>query len=346
MTRAAVREGAVGTRRSEIGCPRPPKHQDWGMGGRLVEGQWHTGGWSSDAEGRFQREATRFRGCVSADAGTEFPAEAGRYHLYVSYACPWAHRTILARKLRGLESVVSLSVVSPRLGDDGWEFGEDPELRDPLFGARFLREIYTRADPRFTGRVTVPVLWDKQRGTIVCNESRIILRSFDTAFAHLGNPDVNFCPPGMEEAIDRVLDDIYEPINNGVYRAGFAGTQRAYDEAVTQLFDALDRYDALLGSRRYLLGDQLTEADLCLFTTLVRFDVVYHYHFKCNLRKIAEYPHLSGYLRDIYQHPGVAETCRFDHIKEHYFWSHPQLNPTRIIPRGPLFDLSAPPNRG
>jgi putative glutathione S-transferase len=316
------------------------------MGGRLVEGTWKSGGWEPDEEGRFRREATRFRGRLSNDGSTEFPAEAGRYHLYVSYACPWAHRTLLVRKLRGLESAISVSVVHPHMGDDGWAFDEDPELRDALFGSRYLRDVYLRADPRFTGRVTVPVLWDKERNTIVCNESRLIIRGFDTALLELGNPEITFCPPGQAEAIDRVLDDIYEPINNGVYRAGFAGSQQAYDEAVAELFDALDRYDRLLGERRYLLGEQITEADWCLFTTLLRFDVVYHYHFKCNLRRIADYPHLSGYLRDLYQVPGVAETCRFDHIKSHYFWSHPQVNPTRIVPRGPLIDLSAPSGRG
>lgn len=313
------------------------------MGGRLVDGQWVSGGWAPDREGRFRREATTFRERISV--GGAHPPEPGRYHLYVSHACPWAHRTLIVRKLRGLEDAISVSVVSPLMGDDGWEFGPEPEHRDDLFGAAHLRDVYTRAAPRFTGRVTVPVLWDKERSSIVCNESRLIIRSFDTDLMSLGDPEVTFCPPGAEEAIDRVLDDIYEPINNGVYRAGFAGSQLAYDEAVTELFAALDRYDALLSRRRYLVGDRITEADICLFTTLLRFDVVYHYHFKCNLRKIADYAHLSGYLRDLYQHPGIAETCHFDQIKRHYFWSHPQVNPTRIIPRGPLFDLSAPHGR-
>lgn len=315
------------------------------MGGRLVDGEWVSQDWTPDEEGRFQREATLFRNRLSADGSGPHPAAAGRYHLYVCYACPWAHRTLIVRKLRGLEDVVSVSVVSPFLDDEGWHFGPEPDLRDHLFGARYLREIYTRAAPRYTGRVTVPVLWDKERDTIVCNESRIIIRTFDKDMLAFGDPSVTLCPPDLEADIDRVLDDIYEPISNGVYRAGFAGSQRAYDEAVTDVFDALDRYDELLSRRRYLVGDRLTEADVCLFTTLLRFDVVYHYHFKCNVRKIADYPHLSGYLRDIYQHPGVAETCDLDHIKQHYYWSHPQVNPTRIIPRGPSLDLSSPPGR-
>jgi putative glutathione S-transferase len=314
--------------------------------GMLIRGQWSTQWYTPGKGGSFEREATRFRGRVTADGSSGHPAVAGRYHLYVAWACPWAHRTVLIRTLRGLESVIGVSVVDAFMGDDGWSFGEDPQCTsDALFGARYLREVYVRADPEYTGRVTVPVLWDREKGTIVSNESREILRMLDVEFDALARPGTSFCPPALRERIDAVLDDIYPVINNGVYRAGFAAEQAAHDEAVTALFAALDRWEAHLGDQRYLCGDRPTEADLCMFTTLVRFDAVYHGHFKCNLRRIADYPNLSNYLRDLYQLPGVAPLCKFDQIKAHYYRSHPHINPTRIVPRGPLQDLGAPHDR-
>jgi putative glutathione S-transferase len=314
--------------------------------GRLVEGRWTTEWYTPDAKGRFVRGETSFRGRITADGSSGFPAAKGRYHLYVSLACPWAHRTLIARALKKLEEAVSVSVVDPLMGDRGWVFGEGPGCApDTVNGAEALWQVYTAARPDYTGRVTVPVLWDREQKTIVNNESREILRMLDTEMDAFGDASVTLCPEGRSAEIDRTIDALYQPVNNGVYRAGFATTQTAYDEAVTELFAALDVWDALLGGRRYLVGDLLTEADVCFFTTLVRFDAVYHGHFKCNLRRIVDYPHLSGYLRDIYQTPGVAETCNFDHIKQHYYRSHESINPTRIVPRGPLLDLSAPHDR-
>ncbi len=313
--------------------------------GMLVNGVWVTEDRLSDEEGRFVRRESRFRGRVTADGSSGFAAEPGRYHLYISWACPWAHRTAIVRRLKGLEGAISLSSVLPRMGEDGWEFSSEGEFSDPLYGARYLREIYLKADPDYTGRVTTPVLWDRREATIVNNESREIMRMLDTEFDALSTTGANFYPGELREEVDRALDELYEPVNNGVYRAGFATTQRAYEEAVTELFDALDRYERLLGGRRYLCGDRITEADWAFFTTLVRFDPVYHYHFKCNLRRISDYPNLWGYLRDLYQRPGVAETVRIEHIKEHYYTSHASINPSRIIPKGPLLDLTTPHGR-
>lgn len=314
--------------------------------GKLIDGQWSNEWYKADDKGHFVREETKFRGAVTADGSSGFPAEAGRYHLYVSFACPWAHRTLVARALKRLESAISISVVHPHMGDNGWEFGEFPGATgDSLHGARYLYEVYTRAKAEYSGRVTVPVLWDKQTETIVCNESRLILRILSREFDALAGATRELCSSGQQAVIDAAIDALYTPVNNGVYRAGFALKQGAYETAVHELFTALDGYEARLKGQRFLLGATLTEADICFFTTLLRFDPVYQYHFKCNLRRLADYPALFGYLRDIYQTPGVAETCNFEHIKHHYFTSHPNVNPNRIVPVGPVIDLHAPHDR-
>jgi len=310
--------------------------------GKLIDGHWSNEWYKADDKGHFVREETKFRGAVSADGSSGFRAEPGRYHLYVSFACPWAHRTLVARALKGLESAISISVVHPHMGDNGWEFGEFPgAIADELHGAQYLYEVYTRAKADYTGRVTVPVLWDKQTDTIVCNESRLILRMLSREFDAFAGRQRELCPLDKKAAIDAEIDALYAPINNGVYRAGFAVKQGAYENAVRELFTALDGYEARLQGQRFLLGAELTEADICFFTTLLRFDPVYHYHFKCNLRRLSDYPALFGYLRDVYQTPGVAETCNLEHIKHHYFTSHPNVNPTRIVPVGPIIDFSA-----
>ncbi|WP_135825037.1 glutathione S-transferase family protein [Halorussus ruber] len=314
----------------------------------LVDGEWRTDAYeSTDEEGNFDRQETTFRDWVEDDPDAEFPAEAGRYHLYVSHACPWAHRTLLLRSLKGLEDAISVSVVDPYRENDGWEFSPETEgcTEDRVNGFDYLRETYVAADPEYTGRVTVPVLWDTERETIVNNESEEIMRMFDTAFQDVAGRDLTLYPEGYRDDVDRIIDDIYDPINNGVYRAGFAGNQAAYEQAVTELFDALDRYDELLADRRYLCGDRLTEADVAMFTTLVRFDPVYHTHFKCNVRQLSDYENLWPYLRDLYQTPGVAETVHLDHIKHHYFRSHTSLNPKQIVPKGPKLDFEEPHDR-
>lgn len=314
--------------------------------GKLIDGKWSTEWYKADDKGHFVREETKFRGAVTADGSSGFRAEAGRYHLYVSLACPWAHRTLVARALKRLEDKISVSVVHPHMGDNGWEFGEFPGATgDALHGARYLHEVYTRGKADYTGRVTVPVLWDKQTETIICNESRLVLRMLSREFDAFAGAARDLCPAELEPAIDAEIDALYMPVNNGVYRAGFAVKQGAYETAVSELFAALDAYDARLQKQRFLLGSTLTEADVCFFTTLLRFDPVYQYHFKCNLRRLADYSALFGYLRDIYQTPGVAETCNLEHIKHHYFTSHPQVNPTRIVPVGPVIDLRAPHDR-
>jgi putative glutathione S-transferase len=317
--------------------------------GRLIEGRWTNETWRADERGRFLRDATSFRGRISADGSSGFPAEAGRFHLYVSYACPWAHRTLIARSLLGLVEAISVSVVDPFMGEDGWFFSDGPGcVRDTVNGADHLWQVYAKADPRYTGRVTVPVLWDKERGTIVNNESREIVRMLGIARDGFGprGGAADLCPEPLRDAIDRTADALYAPVNNGVYRAGFATTQEAYDEAVTELFSALDGWEAALSRTRFLCGEALTEADVFLFTTLLRFDPVYHGHFKCNLRRVEDYPNLWGFVRDVYQTPGVAQTCRLDHIKQHYYRSHAHINPTRIVPRGPILDYDAPHGRG
>jgi putative glutathione S-transferase len=272
-----------------------------------------------------------------------FQAEAGRYHLYVSLACPWAHRTLIFRKLKKLTEVIGVSVVDPHMLAEGWEFND--ELPDHLHGSRRLYEVYLRAEPRYSGRVTVPVLWDKERGTIVSNESADIIRMLNSAFDVFGDATLDFYPEALRTEIDALNTVVYDNVNNGVYRAGFATTQSAYDEAFAALFKTLDDLDLRLDEQRFLMGDPLTEADWRLFTTLVRFDVVYVGHFKCNRRRIVDYPNLSGYLRDLFQVPGVKETVNFDHIKQHYYYSHANINPTRIVPLGPLLILDAPHDR-
>jgi glutathionyl-hydroquinone reductase len=322
--------------------------------GLLVDGVWQDRWYDTrKTGGRFVRQDAKFRDWVTKDGRPSegksrgFKAEPGRYHLYVSYACPWAHRTLIFRKLKKLEDIISVNVVHHFMGKDGWTFvQEDGATGDTLHGADFLHQIYTRADPRFTGRVTVPVLWDKKEETIVSNESSEIIRMFNSAFDEWGDASVDLCPARLRGEIDAVNERVYSSINNGVYRCGFATAQSAYEEAFDELFDALEEMEERLSRNRYLVGDRITEADWRLFTTLVRFDAVYYSHFKCNLRRIADYPNLSNYLRELYQVPGVAETVNMLHIKHHYYASHETVNPTRIVPKGPVLDLSAPHDRG
>ena len=308
---------------------------------QFIDGEWVSEYEATDEDGSFDRQPTSFRDRVDSS-----DAEADRYHLYVSYACPWAHRTLITRKLLGLEGVLSVDVVDPYRAEGGWQF--TPEKGgctvDSVNGSDYLRELYLEADPEYTGRVTVPVLWDTHDETIVNNESREIMRNLTTAFADLGN-GVDLSPPDLRDEIDAALDRIYEPINNGVYRTGFADTQSAYDEAVTELFDALAHWDAVLEDQRYLVGDRLTEADIAMYTTLVRFDEVYHTHFMCNHKLIREYDNLWPYLRDLYTTPGFGDTTHMDHIKEHYYTTHPDVSPKRIVPMGPDPDFEAPHDR-
>ena len=321
--------------------------------GLLVDGQWQDKWYDTKAsEGRFEREDAGFRNWVTADgsAGPSgiggFKAEPNRYHLYVSLACPWAHRTTIYRKLKGLEDMISLSVVHPFMGDKGWTFAEGAGvIADPIVKADYLYEVYIAANPDYTGRVTVPILWDKETNTIVSNESSEIIRMFNSAFDEVGATAVNFLPTELLAEIDTVNEFVYSAVNNGVYKAGFATTEAAYKEAVITLFDALDTLEARLVDQRYLLGNTITEADWRLFTTLVRFDAVYVGHFKCNIRRIVDYPNLWGYLRDLYQVPGIAETVSIEHIKAHYYTSHANINPTRIIPIGPLLDFDTAHDR-
>ncbi|MDH3976281.1 MAG: glutathione S-transferase family protein [Deltaproteobacteria bacterium] len=307
----------------------------------LVKGKWKTDWYKADDKGRFVRPETVFRSQVTADGSSGFKAEAGRYHLYVSLACPWAHRTLIMRKLKKLENSISLSIVDPFMGDDGWAFSTaEGCIPDSVNGCAFLREVYVKADPKYTGRVTVPILWDKETKSIVNNESRRIMRMLDTEFDAIGDGSINFCPAPLQEKIDETIEAIYMPINNGVYRAGFAATQEAYDEAAEELFSALDYWDDVLSGSRYLCGHAITEADWCMFTTLIRFDPVYYTHFKCNLRHIYEYENLWNYLKELYRMPGIEETCNFRHIKAHYYLSHRHINPSGIIPAGPKIDLT------
>jgi glutathionyl-hydroquinone reductase len=309
--------------------------------GMFVNGEWMTERQWKNTDGRFVRSQTTFRDWISADGSSGFPAEPNRYHLYIAWACPWAHRTAIIRKLKGLEGVIGLSAAGSFMGEDGWAFHDEPgAIPDTVNDAYYLREVYAKADPDYTGRVTTPVLWDKQKGTIVNNESREIVRMLDTEFGAFATTDAHFFPEALRDEIDATIDAIYEPVNNGVYRSGFATTQEAHEEAVTELFDALDHWEEVLSSRRYLCGDRITEADWCLFPTLVRFDSVYHGHFKCNLRRIVDYPNLWGYLKDLYQRPGVAETVNMGHIKRHYYRSHESINPTRIVPKGPTLGFT------
>jgi putative glutathione S-transferase len=316
------------------------------MSGYLSNGEWHSGWYNTrSTRGEFVRASSVFRNWVSADGSSGFPAQPGRYHLYVSLACPWAHRTLIFRALKRLEDVVSLSIVDPVMGEDGWAFGEGPGcIPDTVNGFRFLREVYTAADPRYSGRVTVPVLWDKQGRTIVSNESSEIIRMFNSAFDAFTPVREDYTAQPLRARIDEVNAMVYERVNNGVYRCGFAGSQAAYDTAFDRLFGALDELEARLAHSRYLVGDTLTEADWRLFTTLVRFDAVYYVHFKCNLRRIADYPNLSRLLRELYAVPGVVQTVNMDHIKRHYYLSHRHLNPSGIVPKGPVLDFTGLPS--
>ncbi len=317
--------------------------------GLLVDGVWHDQWYDTESTGgRFERPETVFRRWV--EPGGEFPPESGRYHLYVSLACPWAHRTLIVRRLKGLDEHIGVSVVHPFMGSGGWHFEPYyPGATDePLFELDYLHGLYQIADAHYTGRVTVPVLWDCEKNTIVSNESADLVRMLNTAFNELPgvNASLDLYPAEHAATIDHLNERIYHAVNNGVYKAGFATAQTPYEQAVTELFTALDELEARLGEQRYLVGDTPTEADWRLFTTLVRFDAVYVGHFKCNLRRIDDYPHLSGYLRDLYQQPGIAETVNIDHIKRHYYTSHPMINPTRVIPAGPVLDFDVPHQRG
>lgn len=297
--------------------------------GKWVD-QWYETGKSG---GQFRRQDSRFRSSISRAPDAQFPPESGRYHLYVSLACPWAHRTLIFRKLKGLESHIGVTVVDPIMLENGWELSDAPE------GVRYLYQLYLKADARYEGRVTVPVLWDKKTQTIVSNESSEIIRMFNSEFEALSHSSADYYPVVLREEIDEVNERIYNTVNNGVYRAGFATTQAAYEEAFSELFDSLDWLENRLSQQRYLVGDSMTEADWRLFTTLIRFDAVYVGHFKCNLKRIADYPALSAYLRELYQVEGVAETVSFDHIKTHYYASHKTINPTGVIPLGPEQDF-------
>lgn len=323
--------------------------------GKLVEGVWHDVWYDTKAtEGRFERSQSQFRHWITptGEAGpggqAGFQAEAGRYHLYVSLACPWAHRTLIMRSLKGLEKMISVSVVHPVMLAHGWTFATDFEgaTGDSLYGLGYLYQLYLKADARYSGRVTVPVLWDKQRQTIVSNESADIIRMLNSAFDGLGAIPGDYYPQDLRKDIDELNAWVYDQINNGVYKAGFATRQAAYDEAVTTLFEGLERLEQRLSGRRYLLGERLTEADIRLWTTLVRFDAVYHTHFKCDRRKIAEYPALYGYLRDLYQTANIAGTTDMAHIRHHYFRSHPTINPHGVVSVGPLQDWTTPHGRG
>ncbi|WP_462162942.1 glutathione S-transferase family protein [Pseudoalteromonas xiamenensis] len=321
--------------------------------GLLIDGVWHDKWYdTSKSNGRFEREAAKLRNWVtntgkagpSGEAG--FKAEQGRYHLYVSLACPWAHRTLIMRKLKGLETYIDVSVVSPDMLTHGWSFDTDAmSSGDALYQLSFLHELYVKNDPTYSGRVTVPVLWDTHTQRIVSNESSEIIRMFNTAFDSLTHNDNDYYPQALRTQIDDINEFIYHNVNNGVYKVGFATTQDAYENAFDTLFAALDTLDNALSTKRYLLGNTLTEADIRLFTTLVRFDAVYVGHFKCNLRRIEDYPNLSEYLRDIYQIAGVADTTDLTHIKRHYYFSHTQINPTQVVPMGPELNLTRPHNR-
>lgn len=321
--------------------------------GHLIDGAWIADGTVAEADGRFRRSESRFRNWITPDGAPGpsgeggFEAESGRYHLYVSLACPWAHRTLIFRALKGLAPHVSVDVAHPLMLADGWTFATDfpGATGDRLFGSAYLRDVYTRSDPQATGKVTVPVLWDKARGVIVSNESSEIIRMFDAAFARIVDSDGEFWPIELRAEIEAVNARVFSGLNNGVYRAGFATSQDAYAEAAAEVFATLDWLEARLADRRWLMGERLTEADWRLWTTLLRFDAVYHGHFKCNRRRLVDYPELWDYARALYQRPGVAETVDFPHIVTHYYGSHRGINPTGIVPIGPDTDWTAPSRR-
>ncbi|MEL7098078.1 MAG: glutathione S-transferase family protein [Pseudomonadota bacterium] len=314
--------------------------------GLLVDGVWHDTWYDTKSTGgKFERSAAQFRNWITPDG--PFTPESGRYHLYVSMACPWAHRTLIFRALKGLSDHITVDVVHPDMLSDGWTFQTDAygATGDRQFGLPFARDIYTKADPDYSGRVTVPILWDKTQGTIVSNESSEIIRMFNSAFNDItGNTD-DYWPEAQRDAIEAVNERIYDTFNNGVYKCGFATSQEAYDAAVHPLFDTLDWLEQRLSTHRYLMGDRITEADWRLFPTLVRFDPVYHLHFKCNRRRIIDYPNLWAYTRELYQWPGVAETVNMQHIVRHYHCSHESINPHRVIPVNPIIDWDAPHGR-
>ena len=319
--------------------------------GKLVDGVWRDEWYDTKKSGgRFKRSDSAFRDWVTADGSSGFAAAPGRYHLYVSLACPWAHRTLIFRKLKRLEAVVSVDVVHWHMAENGWSFvnedGDDAVTGDRVLGKDFLHQVYTTARPDYTGRVTVPVLWDKEKNTIVSNESAEIVRMLNGAFDAWGDAGLDLYPEALRAEIDAVNEPIYHRVNNGVYKAGFATSQAAYDQAFAELFETLDELEARLGRQRYLAGAAITEADWRLFTTLLRFDAVYHGHFKCNRRRLVDYPALWAYTRELYQVPGVAETVNLHHIKQHYYASHRGVNPTGIVPRGPEIDFTTPHGRG
>ncbi|HCG8094239.1 glutathione S-transferase family protein [Vibrio parahaemolyticus] len=310
--------------------------------GKLVEGVWHDVWYDTKANGgKFVREDAGFRDWIKNDSEAVFQPESGRYHLYVSLACPWAHRTLIFRKLKGLEPHIDVTVVCPDMLSQGWQMG----LPEPLFGHTRMHQIYTQAKPDYTGRVTVPVLWDKKTNTIVSNESSEIIRMFNSAFNDLTDNHDDYYPEPLRGVIDEWNDYIYPNVNNGVYRCGFATSQEAYEEAFESLFSALDKIDGHLATHRYLAGNKITEADWRLFTTLVRFDAVYVGHFKCNKQRIADYVNIQGYLKELYQIDGIADTTDFYHIKRHYYFSHTGINPTQVVPKGPDLDFSSPHQR-
>lgn len=315
--------------------------------GLLIDGVWHDRWYDTEKTGgKFVRQDSKFRNWITADGSSGFKAEAGRYHLYVSYACPWAHRTLIFRAIKGLEEMISVSVVHWFMGEHGWTFDSgEGTIPDTLNHAQFLHEIYTKVNPSFTGRVTVPILWDKKTNTIVNNESSEIIRMLNSAFDDIGAVSGDYYPKALREEIDALNHRIYHTVNNGVYKSGFATTQKAYEEAVYPLFETLNWLEERLSTNRYLTGNQITEADWRLFTTLLRFDPVYVGHFKCNLRRLIDYPNLWAYTRELYQIPKVAETVNFKHIKGHYYESHGSINPTGIVPVGPYIDFNAPHNR-
>lgn len=311
--------------------------------GKLVDGEWVV----APERGHDEQGFDAWIGSTDGDSEPEYPTEPNRYHLYISRACPWAHRTALTRRLKGLEDVISIDVVDPVRRNDGWEFTptKDNCTPDSVNGFEYLREVYTQADPAYTGRVTVPVLYDTERDTIVNNESADIARILDDAFDEYATRDIDLYPTQKQEEIDAIIEQIHEDINVGVYKAGFADTQEEYETAVRHLFDALEQWDSVLGERRFLAGDELTLADVFLFPTLYRFDAVYHTHFKCNLKRLVDFENLWPYAREIYQLPGVQATCNMDHVKAHYYRSHEDINPTGFVPVGPAADWSAPHNR-
>ncbi|MGQ9427325.1 glutathione S-transferase family protein [Gilvimarinus sp. F26214L] len=321
--------------------------------GLLIDGQWHDQWYDTEAsKGKFVREEAKLRNWITptGEPGSSgkggFKAEPDRYHLYVSLACPWAHRTLIFRRLKNLSDLIDVSVVSPLMLGNGWTYEEsEGSTGDRLYGSQYHYELYTRHDPNYSGRSTVPLLWDKKNGEIVSNESAEIIRMFNSAFDSITGNTLDFWPEDLRDQIEAVNELVYHNINNGVYKAGFATSQKAYEEAYKELFSALDQVEDILSRQRYLVGKVLTEADWRLFTTLIRFDAVYHGHFKCNRQRLEDFPHLSNYVRELYQYPGVAETVSFDHIKRHYYYSHDMINPTRIVPVGPEIDYMRPHNR-